>query len=82
MKSKAPGYSMGTRFDKPIMRTPGPGDYIKEKPQFKGHYMGTAARPLNQAPEKTPGPGAYHSINTMANVPEYSLRKAPEHKYR
>jgi hypothetical protein len=31
MKPRAPGFSMGKRFDSPIKRSPGPGDYIHEK---------------------------------------------------
>lgn len=31
MKPRAPGFSMGKRFDSPIKKSPGPGDYIHEK---------------------------------------------------
>ena len=73
---------MGGILNKRTERTPGPGDYIKEKPSYKGHYMGTSNRIPNMAPERTPGPGQYYLLHNVSNVPEYSIRKSREHKYR
>jgi len=82
MKSRAPGFSMGNRLDGKINQTPGPGAYLKDKNNFKGHYMGTASRPVNMAAEKTPGPGAYYALHSVSNVPEYSIKRQAENKYR
>ena len=73
---------MGFKKEKAIQLTPGPADYYNESKKYKGHYLGSAPRPLNLSAEKTPGPGAYYQLSTIGNVPEYSYSRRHDNKFR
>jgi hypothetical protein len=82
VKTKAPGYSMGTESKATISAKPlnkfiaGPGQY-QSKSSFEGRTsfsFGSSKRP-EYTKEGNPGPGSYKIPTKVSNLEQYSLAK-------